>query len=228
MKIPTMTIVHSLPDRIRLHFSVPPVNPDALKKKLLKDKRIKQMDYSRVTNTCVVIYEHKKIELLHILKALAIALADEYHRQPIFVRPKDISRFTPLAQFSALTIVLASAARIFQATSLTHLILGWTAVAATSAAVVEHAVMEIKQTGSFDPEAFSIVFLVNSAGSGQLIRGSLFTWLAAFSRHLVRVPYLEGLKLSVIEGIDPVTRNKYLDVVTGGSISMSNLEGRRI
>ena len=227
MTIPTLTIVHSLPDRIRLHFSVPPVNFDTIKRDLLQDKRIKRLEYSRVSHTCLIHYDHREIELLHVLKMLSISLADEYNRQPILVRPKYISRLTALTQISGLAIVLASASRIFQATSLTNAFLGWVAIGTTAAAVIEHAYTEVKQTGNFDPEAISIVFLVNSAGKGQLIRGALFTWLTSFSRHLLRFPYLEGLKMTVVEGVDPASKTKYRDVIASGSLSMASLEGRR-
>jgi hypothetical protein len=210
---------------VRLHFSIPPLNFDPARSHLLKDKRIKKIEYSDVSHTCVIRFEHKKVELLHILKMLTMALADEYNRQPVFIRPREFHRFTPLTQASALSILIALAGRLFQANSVTHAIFGWTAVGTTAAAVIEHAYTEIKRTGSFDPEALSIVYLFNSAGRGQLVRGAVFTWLASFSRHLMHVPYLEGLKMTVIEGFDETKKEKYLDVVTSGSISMISLEG---
>ena len=227
MTIPILTIVHSLPDRVRLHFSIPPTNFDPVEDRLLKDKRIYQVTYSEVSHTCVIGFEHKKVELLHILKMLVMALADEYNRQPVFIRPRKFHRFTVLTQASALSILIALASRLFQANSMTYMIFGWTAVGSTAAAVIEHAYTEIKLTGSFDPEALSIVYLFNSAGRGQLVRGAVFTWLASFSRHLMHVPHLEGLKMMIIEGFDESKKEKYLDVVTTGSIGMSSLEGNR-
>ena len=227
MTLPIITIVHSLPDRVRLHFSAPPVNFNIVRKRFSKDKRIRILSYSKVSHTCVIQFDHKKVELLHILKMITLTLADEYHRQPVYVLPKDVYRFTTLTRISALAIILYSASRLSQSNTLTNNILGWTAVVTTAAAVIEHAYIEIKRTGSFDPEALSIVYLVNSAGKNQLLQGALFTWLASFSRHLLRFPYLNGIKLSVIEGFDASSESKYLDVVASGSISMSNLEGRR-
>jgi hypothetical protein len=225
--IPVFTIIHSLPDRVRLHFSIPPANFDDVKRRLLKDKRIRQLEYSWVSHTCVIHYDHKKIEFLQILKLLTLALADEYHRQPVHVRPKDLYQFTALTKISAMAIIIASASRLMNINTMTGIIVGWTAVTATAAAVIEHAYTEIKGTGSFDPEALSIVYLFNSVGRGQLLSGALFTWLASFSRHLLRLPYLEGLKLTVIEGFGEGSEKKYMDVVTSGSISMSSLEGQK-
>ena len=80
MTIPILTIVHSLPDRVRLHFSIPPVNFEDIRQQLLQDKRIMRLDYSGISHTCVICYNHKKVELLHILKLITIALGDEIGR----------------------------------------------------------------------------------------------------------------------------------------------------
>lgn len=228
MTLPILTIVHNLPDRVRLHFSIPPGNPDALCAKLMKDQRFRQASYSDVSQTIVIGFDHKEIELLHIFKMIAIALADEYHRQPLYVRPNDTYRFTLATRVSAILILTALTLRLIKNGPLAGTIVGWAAVGTTAAAVVEHAYIEIKRTGSFDPEALSIVYLINSAGMGHLVRGSLFTWLASFSRHLIRFPFLDGLKMTIIEGFDEEKRKKYLDVVTSGSISMSSFEGKRV
>ena len=228
MSIPILTIVHNLPDRVRLNFSMPPANPDALCSWLMEDKRFRQVTYSTVSHNIVIAFDHKEIELLHIFKMIAISLADEYKRQPIYVRPSDSYRFTPATSLSAMLIASALVLRLVNNRSLAGNIVGWAAVATTAAAVIEHAYIEIKRTGSFDPEALSIVYLINSAGTGHLVRGSLFTWLASFSRHLIRFPFLDGLKLSVIEGFDEIKKHRYLDVITAGSISMSSFEGKRV
>ena len=228
MTLPILTIVHNLPDRVRLHFSVPPANPDALCNRLLEDKRLHKVSFSTVSQTIVIAFDHKEIELLHIFKMIAIFMADQYQRQPMYVRANDTYRFTLATRVSALLIVSALVTRLVKNSSLAGTIVGWAAVGTTAAAVIEHAYIEIKRTGSFDPEALSIVYLINSAGNGHLVRGSLFTWLASFSRHLIRFPFLDGLKLSIIEGFDEMTKQKYLDVVTSGSISMASFEGKRV
>lgn len=228
MSIPVLTIVHCLPGRVRLHFSIPPVKMKDIEKQLMADTSIRELNYSGVSHTCVIQYQEQNIELVQVLKRLAIALADEYQRQPIFIRPRDYYHFTPLTQASALSIVLATINRLIQGNSLSYMLLGWSAVWITAVAVIEHAYKEIKRTGRFDPEALSVVYLFNSAGRGQLLRGALFTWLASFSRHLLRVPYLEGLKMEVVEGFDETNQIKYLDVVTSGSMSLSGWNGRRI
>ena len=228
MTLPIITIVHNLPDRVRLHFSAPPANPDALCNRLMEDKRMHEVSFSTVSQTIVIAFDHKEIELLHIFKMIAIFMADQYQRQPIYVRPSDTYRFTLATRASALLIITALVVRIVKNSSLAGAVVGWAAVGTTAAAVIEHAYIEIKRTGSFDPEALSIVYLINSAGNGHLLRGALFTWLASFSRHLIRFPFLDGLKLSIIEGFDEMTKHKYLDVVTSGSISMASFEGKRV
>ncbi|MFP3984330.1 MAG: hypothetical protein ACLFV2_11665 [Desulfurivibrionaceae bacterium] len=227
MTLPIMTIAHSLPGRVRIHFSIPPREFDTLRQKLLQDARILEMSWSPVSKTCVIYYDHKKIELLHILKMIAIFLADEYQRQPIYVCPNEDYRFSTLTLLSAVSIVFAAVARFTAIDLQIGRLLGLAAVGTTAASVVEHAYIEIERTGNFDPDALSIVYLINSTRKGEYVQGAFFTWLVSFSRHLVQLPYLGGLKMTIIDGFDEIKKQKYLDVVTSGSISMSSLEGQR-
>ena len=224
MALPILTIIHHLPERVRLHFSILPANPDALCRRLMEDKRLRRVSFSGVSRNCVIEFDHLQIGLLRIFKMIAIALADEYQRQPVYVRPNDTYRFTLATRVSAMFVIAALAVGGLKPRSLARAIVGWTAVGTTAAAVIEHAYIEIKRTGSFDPEALSIVYLINSAGMGHLVRGSLFTWLASFSRHLIRFPSLDGLTLTLIEGFDETKKQRYLDVVTSGSLSLSGSE----
>ncbi len=227
MIFPTLTILHSLPGRVRIHFSIPPNNFRTLRQQLLQDDRLREMTWSSVSQTSVIHYSHKDIELLHILKMITLFLADEYQRQPIYVQPNEAYRFSPLTLLSAATIVSAAVIRYSAVNHQVSRLLSLAAVGATAASVIEHAYIEIKRTGSFDPDALSIVYLVNSARKGEYIQGSFFSWLVSFSRHLIQFPYFEGLKLTIIDGFDEVKKQRYLDVVTSGSLSMSSLEGQR-
>lgn len=224
MTLPIITIVHNLPDRVRIHFSVPPGNFRTLREELLQDGRIKQISYSPISQTSVIKYDHKEIELLHILKKIAIKLADEYKRQPIYVQSKEVYRVSTLTRLSAIAILLAGTAHFLPVKAQLKNTAGIVAVVLTAASVIEHAYIEIKQTGSFDPETLSVVYLINSARKAEYVQGSFFTWLASFSRHLLHLPQIGGLKMSIIEGFDEIHEKRYLDVVTTGNLPLSCLE----
>lgn len=221
MNNPIITILHNIPGRVRVQFSHKPLNGTALASLLTEDSRVISADYTRLTSTMVIRFRHLDVELLHILKKIVLHLSEEYHMQPVYINVGGNNRLSALTKVSAATILFAGLVHVVSPGRLITRAAGSVAAMTTAAAVIEHAMAEINHRGTFDPEALSIVYLVNSVASGEFIRGAFFTWLASFSRHLLNLPQHEGLKVSVIEGRDRVTGNKYKDLVTRGSIPIN-------
>lgn len=224
---PEIIIEHSLPDRVRLRFSIAPKRHDHLTAVIEKIDGVNAFVYTSLTKGAVLTFNHKKIELLRILKAVVMELSFEYGRQPVYIRPNYTYHFTPLSIASAGGIVAASASYVLFSMHLQMNILRWVATTLTGAAVLEHAYGELRRTGSFDFENLSIFYLINSVRQNQLIQGSAITWLATFARHLLPSKPYEGLQFKVIEGEDHATGKKYNDVIISGSVDVGCLEGQQ-
>jgi hypothetical protein len=56
--------------------------------------------------------------------------------------------------------------------------------------VASHGWNEIKRDGFFDPEVFSVVYLLiaMARSGGAALPAAVFTWLTTFARHLVQAP----------------------------------------
>ena len=226
MTSPEIRIEHNLPNRARIRFSIPPKRHAELTRSMLGLEGVEDFTYNDITHGAMVVFDHQRIELLRILKTLVLELALEYGRQPVHVRTaNDSYHFTSLSLVSAGGILAAAAATLFGPLRLYTTVLRWSAVALTAGAIVEHASSEIRRTGSFDFENLSIVYLINSVPQNHLVRGSLATWLATFSRHLMPLKSQNGLKFEVIEGEDHKTGKCYNDVVISGCVDMRRLEG---
>jgi hypothetical protein len=221
LNYPIITILHSIPGRVRIQFSHRPLKGENLAEKLTEDSRVFNARYTPLTATMVIQFNHRDIELLHILKRIVLQLSEEYNMQPVYIHVEGPNQLSPLTKASAVTILFAGLVYVMSPGTLIAKVFGTAAAITTAAAVLEHAMDEINHRGTFDPEALSIVYLVNSVASGEFVRGAFFTWLASFSRHLLHLPQHEGLKVSVVEGRDRVTGNKYKDIFTRGSIPMN-------
>ena len=156
---------------------------------------------------------------------MVLELCNSYGYQPVIVRPEAHCDFTPLALLSAGSIALAGMARF--GVLLPNQFLLRACASLTAGAVMEHAYNEFRETGSFDFENLSIVYLANSVNNGQLLKGSFFTWFATFSRHVLPVNPHDGLKLTVVEGKDHPSGRRYNDVITSGCINIHDFDGQK-
>ena len=105
--------------------------------------------------------------------------------------------------------------------------LSWTAVGTTSLAIIDHGYKEIKEHGAFDPELISSVYLFNAVKNGKLITGSFITWIAAFGRHSLDLPF-EGVTVKVRETKNIFTGQPQFNISTfqGAIIKDRDLNGK--
>jgi hypothetical protein len=121
--------------------------------------------------------------------------------------------------------------------------------AGTAAAVIGHGYGEVRDSGSFDPEVLSVVYLLYSLLQGRGLSASVVTWVASFGRHLF-APAGESILLSIhtlprrgrqapsyevsarAENVRPVlqsylslAREFVADAVSGGEIGKERLMG---
>lgn len=225
MKNPEITIVHSLPNRVRLRLALSVKRPDELIKVLCQCNGVRSASYSNISQTMLIHYDHMECEFLHILKVMVLELCSSYGYKPVIVRPEAHYSFTPLAFISAASIGFIGLAQFFML--FPTRVLNWACAGLTAAAVLEHAYNEFNESGSFDFENLSIVYLANSVNNGHFLKGSFFTWLATFSRHIMPVNPHDGLKLTVIEGEDYPSGRRYNDVITSGCININNFDGQQ-
>lgn len=220
MNAVVITIVHALPGRVRVNFNEPPERDGEMLSMISSIDGVMECDYSHYTSNLLIVFEDSHIELLFILKKIVLFLSGQYCKRPIHIRVNDTFSFTTFTLGSIFFILLTSALngqRYFMVPFAKAL--EYTTAFVTTFSVFEHAAIEVNRTGVFDPEAFSVLYLLNSVKKGHPLKGAIWTWIAVFGRHLFPIMHNNSLRMTVIEGVNPITREKYDDVITTGSLA---------
>ncbi len=221
MYYPAIVIAHQLPNRVRFKLSLPLKDPKAVEKFLVDYEGIDSFEYNDVIRSVLIYYDNYRVELNEIIMRLSVVYSNEYEMAPVNVFIPKTHENSYLAYFAITNIVLAAMVKHFTNFKSKEILnfLSWSAVGATALAVLDHGYKEISEKGSFDPELVSSVYLLNAVRTGNLITGSLITWLAAFGRHIVDLPY-EGITIKV---------KQYSNLFTGQpQYNISIFEGARV
>lgn len=187
----SVIIQHSLPGRVRLKLTKPPLNWESNNLNITKHEGINSLFYSSVTKTILIYFDTKVITKEEIVMRAALALSVEYNLEPVLIekRAKD-EGLDGMVFFSGGAIIAAAASHLLnvgvvmhatQIRKYLHLLAG----ASTTIAIMNHARKEIKRTGVFDPELLSIFYLIPSLLKRNVLTVSGITWLASFGRHFI-------------------------------------------
>lgn len=186
-------IVHRLHGRLRLRLSIAPHNPDEFCADVKDHEGIESVEFTHVTRSLLIRYAGPSIRHQELLVRVALRLSVDYGLAPVRIsttpNPRELS---DSALWAGAAIALALAARLGQQTPPPYLDLG--AGALTGFAVAEHGWTEFNETGTFDPELISFVYLLNAMARGAVMPAALLTWAASFGRHVIW-PATESIEL---------------------------------
>ncbi len=200
MIYPTIIVAHKVKNRVRFKLSLPLKDAKETGKFLTDYKGIESFHYNHITRSILIHFDRQKVDLNEIIIRLSISYSKEQGMSDINVFTPKSSNNSSLAYLS-LTSILATAIidrwLPFKNREIVNF-LSWISVGTTSLAILDHGYKEIKEHGAFDPELVSSVYLYNSVKNGKLITGSFITWLAAFGRHSLDLPF-EGITVKVKE-----------------------------
>ena len=197
---PTIVIIHQLQNRVRFKLSLPLKNAVEAEKFLTDYDGIESFEYNGVTRSVLIKFNNLKVELNEVMIRLSIIYSKQNGYTPINIFIPKSSKGSSLAYFALINIVVASLVKrlpIFKGKEVLDF-LSWAAVGTTGLAILDHGYKEVKEQGAFDPELVSSVYLLNAVKNGKLLTGSLITWLAAFGRHVLDLPY-QGITVKVKE-----------------------------
>ncbi len=221
MYYPAIVITHQLPNRVRFKLSLPFKDAKAAEKFLVDYEGLDSFEYNGTTRSVLIYYDNYKVELNEIIMRLSIIYSDQYDMAPVNVFIPKTHKNSYLAYFALTNIAVAALVKGFTNFKSKEILnfLSWSAVGTTALSILDHGAREVSERGSFDPELVSSVYLLNAVRTGNLITGSLITWLAAFGRHIIDLPY-EGITIKV---------KQYNNVFTGQpQYNISIFEGARV
>jgi len=186
---PIVTIVHSLPGRVRVRLSRSPDNPLKLRDAVMEHAGMDNFRYTPVTRSVLVHFDTSEIRQEEVVLRIALALSIDCGISPVRIlaepERRDISDSEVLSAACLAAALLGQVIRGGRGMTLT---LNWVAGIGTALAVVDHAWKEFLERGDFHPEVLSLGYLLTAFIRGNFLKASVVTWFMAFGRHLLDPP----------------------------------------
>ena len=184
-----ITVVHTLPGRLRLLLSHPPRRPQQTERIVMGHAGIKSAVYSKHTTNLLVRYDAEEIALEEIILRTALCLSADYQLQPITIKTSSArTSLSALSLFSGLSLLVAHTLSLLTGKNKSPTALRVICGLGTTAAVSEHIYLDLKERGLFHPEVLSIGYLLSSFIRGNVLKGATTAWMMTFARHLLEPP----------------------------------------
>lgn len=185
--IPSIKIIHKLPMRLRVKLSAPIKSENFWKKNLTGERGINSFKYSPHSRSIVVTFSPDIISMESLLTLLVLLFSLESDSGHIkVIEEQDVREVSPFAFLVGLYIVIMILSGEFVG-AVTRSRLRFSSLVLTLLAIVEHAMMDLKKNGAFDPETISIVYLFSALSNGEYLKTSAITWLTVFGRHILHI-----------------------------------------
>lgn len=212
---PIVTVVHSLPGRVRVRFSQPLAVPEQLIASVREHEGMGDITYTPLTRSLLVAFDPHSISQEEITLRIAFQLALDQGGQPVrLLAAPERSVLQDSAVLSAIGLATALAMRGLKPASGGPSRLDWGAGLATAWSVVDHAWRELRERGYFDPEVLSLAYLATALVRGNFLSASVVTWLTTFGRHLIEVAPT-GVEVRPMEVPKPGDNGPHYELIVG-------------
>lgn len=196
----SLTILHSLPGRLRLALDPPVLNFDDVRDAVKAHPGIYLLSYNTTTKSILAQFDPDAIENSELVMRLALAVSVWRDLQPIIIRTRPQNESVDhYGLLSGGVVAAAAIASLAAKTSRVSGILATAAGISTTVAILNHAFREYRQRGDFHPETLSVIYLGSSFLRGNPLPASVVAWLATFARHLTGTAP-EQYVLQAVEG----------------------------
>ncbi len=186
---PVVTVVHSLPGRVRTRLSVAPRDVQRMLGGVREHPGMGSISFSPITRSILARFNPHEISQEEIVLADRLPPVARFRRsaRPALGCAEQRGALGGSAVASAALLASSLVMRGLKAAKGSPTGWEWMAGLGTAWAVVDHACKELRERGAFDPEVLSLAYLVTALVRGNVLTGSVVTWLASFGRHLVEL-----------------------------------------
>ena len=187
---PVVTVVHSLPGRVRTRLSVAPQDVQRMLAGVREHPGMESISFSPITKSILAKFNPHEISREEIALRIAFHLSLDCDSAPVrlLAEPEQRPALGGSATVSAAALALSLAIRGLNLAKGSPTTWDYLAGLGTAWAVVDHAWQELRERRTFDPEVLSLAYLVTAFGRGNFLTASVVTWVASFGRHLVALP----------------------------------------
>ncbi len=189
-KKPVVTVVHSLPGRVRARLSVAPRDVPRMLSGVREHPGMESISFSPITRSILARFNPHEISQEEIVLRIAFHLSLDCDSAPVrlLAEPEQRPALGASAAVSAAALAASLLMRGLKLSKQSPTGWDWLAGMGTAWAVVDHARQELRDRGRFDPEVLSLAYLLTAFGRGNFLTASVVTWLASFGRHLLAIP----------------------------------------
>lgn len=221
---PAVTILHALPGRFRLSLLWPPKNIEKFEKGVMGHAGIYSVRYTPITRSILIYYNPSEVDASEILIRVALSVSLDYDLIPVEISTKPVEKgLGVFDHYAGMSLLVAWVARFMKMSKNAQNILTWNAALSTIGAIVNHAWIELKNRGVYDPEVVSVTYLLSSMFKENLLPVATGTWITTFGRHMGE-PDGESMVLKAFKVYGKEQENTYYDV---GIIPKKNILYRR-
>ncbi len=187
---PVVTVVHSLPGRVRARLSVAPRDVQRMLGGVREHPGMESISFSPITRSVLARFNPHEISQEEIVLRIAFHLSLDFDTQPVrlLAAPEQRGAIGGSAVVSAAALASSLVMRGLKLSTGLPTRWDWLAGLGTAWAVVDHAWKELRQRETFDPEVLTLAYLIAAFIRGNFLAASVVTWLASFGRHLVELP----------------------------------------
>lgn len=182
----SITILHKLNNRVRLHLSSIPEEHALFLDQLHSIQGVKSVKFSYITQNLVLLFDSSLIKLEEVIIQVALSYTTLFGDNKVTIYSQQERESTSaMASNSAIMLLASLFLRQFAMPTDVLAKLDLLTAAMTGIAVLEHAFHEVQKKGEVDPEVLSIVYLASSVTKKNYLQASAVTWIATFGRHLL-------------------------------------------
>jgi len=184
-----LRVVHRLPGRLRMRFSRPLADDEALCRAVQDHEGVVTVSYTTTTTSLLVRYDATAVEQSELVVRTALAFTLDGGVAPVTIEPTTTDDELSTGALAALACgMTALAARGLTGNGRSVRLLEGVFAGATGLTVLHHGLDEVRRRGNFDPEVLSLVYLLTAVTRGEVLWPTFVTWVAAFGRHVLEPP----------------------------------------
>lgn len=211
---PAVTVVHSLPGRVRMRLSRPPVDVQGLIGFVREHPGMGPIHFTGCTGSLVVCFDPHAISLEEITMRTAFRYAIDQGNRPVrLLAAPEHAALQNSAVLSGIGVLTALGLRWLAPSDRRDAAFGRLAGLATAWSVLDHGWRELRGRGYFDPEVVTVAYLARALVRGNALAASMVTWAATFGRHLVEMSSTAVLVEPVAVATDAAGAPRYELVV---------------
>lgn len=186
MKKLSISVVHRLPNRVRIKLSLPMKEPKNFYKTIKNNLSTLKFIYNKRSRSLTLEFEPSEILLQEIIYRVGIAFSIENGLVPVrLLEGYEYKSISPISLYAFASIAAAGLNKAFNSkdeklqNSMDIFAMGMTV-----GSVLEHAYAEVKRRGMFDIEILPALYLLKSFIEEVKLSTVLIMWLTTFGRHL--------------------------------------------